>query len=68
LRFRQLCKAHPISVSYRLKVQPAAGCETNNAQTIVSSGVAGGSGSEQLTPRAPDMADAVEKVADWKVE
>jgi hypothetical protein len=42
LRFRQLCEAHPISVSYRLKVQPAVGCETNNAQTIVKSGVADG--------------------------
>jgi hypothetical protein len=64
LRFRQLSEAHPISVSYRLKVQPAVGCETNNAQTIAKSGVADGLVSEQLAHRAPDMADAVEKVAD----
>lgn len=64
LRFGQLYDAHPISVSYRLKVQPAVRCETNNAQTITKSGVADGQDSEQVAPGAPDMADAVEKVAD----
>jgi hypothetical protein len=38
LKFLQLCETHPISVSDRLRIQPAIGCELNNAQTIASSG------------------------------
>ena len=59
LRFRQLCEAHPISVSDRLMVQA---CEPNNAQTIATSDVGNGQDPASLTHQAPITPNAVENL------